>query len=886
MSSVVLPSLSPVSGRLARACVGCPVRAWLLTLGVVCSGGLLWAAALRDASLAPAGGAHVPWWAIGLVFFLAESYVVHVRFRRKAHTISLNEIALVTGLYVLQPHLLLLAQLVGGGAALAFRRRQRPLKLMLNLGQFSLTTGVAVVVFDQVWSGGDVFGPVGWAAALAAAVAASIGGIVFVAVTIGIGQREWLWRDWPETIAVSLLSTAATSCIALVLLEFGRTDLRAVVLVLLPGVVVAIALRGYVQQSRQREDLQFLYDSMKRTQGAAEFGLAIRQLLLAAQQFSGAEYGEILLLPAGGEPGLRSTLRADGEHLPPTDVVVVDDDERVLELMPEGGNVLALPARRPPGPLDDYLGARRLRDAMIATLREDGKPFGLLIVGDRAGGLDTFGEDSAKLLDTFAGHVSVLLENGRLERSLADVTELKDRLRHQAFHDPLTGLPNRAAFAEKAASVIGQPRDGDETTAVLFLDLDDFKSINDSKGHSAGDELLVQVAARVSACVRPDDFPVRLGGDEFGVLLGPITPEGAGITARRLVEAFDEPFVLSGWEARTHASIGIALAHSAASVDELLRNADIAMYAAKAAGKNQFAFYESTLHDSIRRQHEVAVELGDAVARGEIIPVFQPIVSLYSGQVAAFEALARWNRPGQGLVHPIEFVSVAEESGQLDLVGNSILHLACRAARQWQDADLDGVGIAVTVNLSPRQLLGDGLVDNVARTLVETRLEPRSLILEITESTMASNFEFAITRLEELRALGVRLALDDFGTGHSSLERLDLLPLDVLKIAKPFVDRLLESTAARRPLVGAFVTLCENLSLDCIAEGIEHPTQVSKLLNAGCRLGQGYHFSKPMLKADVADYLQTRRAPQEIVRVRPAWLRDDVTTTSGVRLGR
>jgi diguanylate cyclase (GGDEF)-like protein len=610
-----------------------------------------------------------------------------------------------------------------------------------------------------------------------------------------------------------------------------------------------------VKQHQHQEHLEFLYESLKETQGTTELGALLEELLGAAGHVTRADYVEFVLFPGEGEAATRAVRDKDGElRFGPDALGPID--QRAADLLPAAGGVVVLPTGRPASVFDEFLAARGLRDAMIAPLRAYGEPFGFLTVGDKTGDVGTFDAGSAALFETLASHAGVLVEYGRLKRTLADVTALKEQLRHQAYHDALTGLPNRTLFGRKAAEAMAQGRHLDRwTAAVLFIDLDDFKAINDTRGHKTGDELLVQVAERVRLSLRPGDLPARLGGDEFGVLLRPTTPDGAETVARRLVAAFDEPFVVGGRETYVRASLGVALASSAGDADELLQNADVAMYAAKAAGKRRIAHFEQRMHDAVRRRHTLALELDQAAERGEIKVVFQPILSLGDWRVIGCEALARWAHPDGRLVSPAEFIPVAEQVGLMGAIGETVLREACRAAREWKDADARNESVGVSVNLSPSQLAGAGLVDTVARILVETRMDSASLTLEVTETTAMRDVDVAIKRLSELRELGVQTALDDFGTGHSSLERLDVLPLTMLKIPKPFIDRLGDS---RSRIVDAFVQLAHSLELRCVAEGIERPMQILKLIEFGCTLGQGFHFARPMSKDDAAAYLRQR----------------------------
>jgi diguanylate cyclase (GGDEF)-like protein len=568
-----------------------------------------------------------------------------------------------------------------------------------------------------------------------------------------------------------------------------------------------------------------------------------------------ADYAEIFLFPTGPERGLRSVLGPAGPSTEHPELVA-RDDERALEALEASDGSVLLPAGRSQHQLDEYLSARGLRDGIVAALRGEEGTFGLLVVGERTGDVETFNPDDRRLLETFVGHASVMLENGRLERSLAEVTDLKERLRHQAFHDILTGLPNRALFTERVEAALAN---GNASPVVLFLDLDDFKNINDTLGHAMGDEVLSEVARRVRANVRTEDTAARLGGDEFAVLLEAPGENGAEVVAQNLLTAMREPITLGNRKTVVATSIGIAPASSAATGDELLRNADVAMYAAKESGKHRFAHYEPEMHVVIRRRHEFEVELKLALDREEIGVVFEPIVNLADGRIVAFEALARWFSPERGMVRPAEFIPVAEELGLMTEIGRRVLRLACQAARTWQTRYPSCAQAGVSVNLSPSELANAALADDVARALFETKLSPQSLMLEITESEMMRDLDVAHQRMDELRALGVKLVLDDFGTGRSSLERLMNFPLDALKIAKPFVDRLLEPTEPG--FIETFVQLTKSLDIGCIAEGIEFPVQVQQLLERGCTLGQGFHFTPPMTREDLDRYLSISAIP-------------------------
>jgi diguanylate cyclase (GGDEF)-like protein len=829
--------------RRIRFGFGAAAPIWLYTAVLVAGSVALWQLAIS--------GLHAP---LSPDLILTESYVVHVHFRRQAHTVSLNEVGLVFGLFLVEPAGLLGAMLIGSAVALGLKRRQPPVKLAWNLAQFAFTTSLAIVVFHAVAELGDPTGLAGWVAALISTSVASLTGIVLVTIIIAIAEREFDFSELPSTALLSLVATIATTSLTLVALVIVEINPLAIVLLIVPSSIVFVAFRAYVSQRRRHEHLEFLYESMQTTQTAPEFGLAIGQLLIAVRRLVRAEFAEILLFPTDSDTGLRSTINSLGEiQTQSSDATTALD---LITLVGTNGNAFLVPVAGSEHPLDEILAERGLPDAMISVLRGDDGPFGILIAGDRMGDIGSFDHNDLALFETFSGHASVLLQNGRLERSLAEVTELKEQLHHQAFHDALTGLPNRALFAERVEAALVRTREVGRRPAVLFVDLDDFKAVNDACGHDVGDALLIEVARRLTTCIRPEDTPSRLGGDEFAVLLESSTEDEARTVAERLLATFEQKFEIGEQELRIHASVGVAPATAGLGGGELIRNADVAMYSAKALGKHRVADYEPSMHLRMRRRHELSLELESAVERSEIEVTYQPIMSLEDRRVVAFEALARWKHPDRGVIMPAEFIHVAEETGLIVELGRSILTEACRRASLWQRTFPKHATTGVTVNLSPTELLDAHLPDVLRKTLLETRLAPEHLTLEITETSAMMEVDLILARLHELRDIGVRLALDDFGTGHSSLARLDDLPVDIIKIPKPFTDRLTSDTRDAS-LIGGLLQLARAMSLTSVVEGIESQGQVTRLLALDCALGQGFFFQRPILDSGLDRYLES-----------------------------
>ncbi len=498
---------------------------------------------------------------------------------------------------------------------------------------------------------------------------------------------------------------------------------------------------------------------------------------------------------------------------------------------------------------------RGLSRALATVLQGERGPVAVMLVGnvdDEA----WFGAEDIRLLETYAGHAGVLLENDRLEASVNELTAVKERLRHQAFHDSLTELPNRMLFTEHVARSLALGLE----TAVLFLDLDDFKAVNDRFGHPVGDALLVAFSDRLKACVRPADVPARLGGDEFAVLADGSDAEEVERVAARLVEALSEPFRVEGREIAVHASVGIAFATAASTADELVREADVAMYDAKQAGKQRVASYVPEMRDRVRGRNETAAALERSVGRGEINVHYQPIVELSGNRMVGVEALARWQRTGRELLSPVSFIPLADEIGVMVDIGRTVVREACVQARSWQSLFHEHDGLTINVNLAPSELHNPSLTREIEAVLEETGLAPCRLMLEITESGVMRQPAGALATMRSLRELGVRLALDDFGTGHSSLAHLRELPFDTLKIAKPFIAGLPDGHADAA-FVEAIVKLATSLEMDVIAEGIETAAQAEAALSLGCGLGQGFFFGSPLGEIGVTPYLTAGALP-------------------------
>jgi diguanylate cyclase (GGDEF)-like protein/PAS domain S-box-containing protein len=512
----------------------------------------------------------------------------------------------------------------------------------------------------------------------------------------------------------------------------------------------------------------------------------------------------------------------------------------------------------------------RLNDSALEVIHPEDRVFAERLFADvmRTPGAQVSGEMRVRHADGSWRFIEAVLKNllddpavGGVVVNYRDVTArkgLEEELRRQAFHDSLTGLANRALFADRLEHALARTHRFGQSIAVLFIDLDDFKTVNDSLGHGEGDHLLIAVAERLVGAMRAGDTIARMGGDEFAVLIeDPVEAEAPLAVARRLLAALEAPFERGAKELFVHASVGVATSTSRSqSADELLRDADVSMYMAKSNGKNRVELFVPSMHEAALARFALKADLERAVERGEFALVYQPIMHLATGQVAGVEALLRWHHPRRGLVGPTEFIPVAEETGLIIRLGRWVLEQACSQARAWDEET--STPLTMSVNVSARQVQAPGFVDEVAQVLATTGLAPARLTLELTESVLMQDVEQTASTLDALKALGVRLAIDDFGTGYSSLTYLDRFPIDELKIDRSFVSTM-TTGPDQSALVRSILKLGETLHLETVAEGIEQADQLAELKTLGAGLGQGYYFAEPLTPDALSVFLASGR---------------------------
>jgi diguanylate cyclase (GGDEF)-like protein len=797
--------------------------------------------------LEPLAHPHLPWWAIAVAFAVAERCVVHLHFRRGAHSFSLGDIPLVFGVIFCSAESFVLGCLLGCGLVLLFDRRLPPVKFVFNIGQLAVHACLAILIVHLLAIDTGQVDTRTWVSALIATQASALVGSSLILAAISFSEGMVKLRTLVHMLSMDLVVTTSNASLGLCGAVIAAEDAHALPLLLVPAATLFAAYRAYLSERERHKRLEFLYEANRTLARSREIAPALEGLLVRSLEAFRAEIAEIILFGSEENPSLRTLLGPGSyrELMEPVDSDVADEMREMLE---RTGGAITLDTPFGGGRLQRYLEARAVTHAIIAPLPGEERVIGAIILANRFGVVRSFDHDDLRLLDTLAGNASVALQYDRLEQAVLQLSVLQEQLHHQAYHDPLTGLANRSLFTDQVRETIASRRG---ELAVLFIDLDDFKTVNDSLGHAAGDELLVSVASRLRSSLRPEDVVARLGGDEFAVMVEDAhDAEAAAVkVSRRIMEAFVLPVGVGSESVSVYVSVGIATSHGGDfSAEEMIRDADVAMYKAKTSGKGHFEVFHPSMGAAVLERHGLKEELRLAIERQELTLYFQPIVDLDTERLVAEEALVRWEHPRRGLVGPSEFVPLAEETGLILSLGQYVLEEACQQACRWQArAAADPTGateVAVHVNLSAVELRDPELVRRVQRTLTEAEVDPRSLVFEITETVLLDDSERVSAAIGELRALGVRFALDDFGTGYSSLSYLHTLPFDMLKIAKSFVDGLARG-GREASFVRMIIELARTLGVTVIAEGIETQEQVDALITLECDLGQGFHLGRP-----------------------------------------
>lgn len=752
-----------------------------------------------------------------VLFVLAESSQFHVEVRQQAFSVSVSDLPLVVGLFLLPPWWLLAVRLLAAAFVLVLRR-PAPGKATVNVGLYLAEIGIASALLNA-FNPGDGTSPRDWAIAFGVVLVVDVLSVAAVILAMRILGTPPTGNDTLRMVLSVSLSGALTTTLALMALVVLDATSAGIWLLVLLAIVVALAHRAYYRLLRRHADLGQLL-SFTQTVGAADTtDEVVSTLLQQARRLLRAESAVIRLATTSGPA--------------PTPAGLVDP-----LIVPRG-------TRDPV--LRSWLTSAHLHDALLVPLRDNDEVLGMIQVGNRLGEASTFGSDDLRLLQTLVAHAEVLWRNGRL----------LEQLRHDATHDGLTGLGNRDHFRTELEKHLPALRENgsdgdDERAAVLLLDLDRFKEVNDTLGHPVGDDLLRSVAQRIGEHVPPEAVVARLGGDEFAVLLPRTTPGATGLeVAARIRQGLTEPFEVQDTFLEVGASIGVAAipadGHDAST---LLQHADVAMYVAKRQSQGVARYQQDDDRSNVHRL-AMAGDLRRSLRDSDVVMHMQPQTRLSTGEVACWEALARWEHPTRGRVMPDDFITLAEQTGLIGQLTQVALVQSLTQCHGWL-ADSPNVGVAV--NLSPRQLLDPDLPSTVSDILRSSGVPARLLTLEITESSIMTDPAAAAAALATLRELGVRLSIDDFGTGHSALAYLQRLPLDEVKIDKSFTMAMTTDPSARA-IVRAIIDLAHTLGLSVVAEGVEDVPTRTLLLEYGCDVMQGYLLSRPMPAVEVSGWM-------------------------------
>ena len=814
---------------------------WLLVALIAGTTAALYFAVVRDLP-AYTDGFQIPWWALAIGFAATEIFVVHAHIRGSAHTLSLSELPLVAGLLLATPQELVVAQVAGPIVVLLFVRGSAPVKVAFNVAQFALTATLSVIVLHALVPAPAEIGPGVWSATFAAVGAGSLVAAALVLAVIALAEGTLPSLEMLRMFGVDLVVSLTNTSIGLAGATLMAQDWSAGWLIIPPAAVLILAYRAYMSEHTKHQSLDFLYGVARSLSRAADIESALVDLLERTRGAFRVRTAEIILFGTSGEVPLRTSL--DGGGVKQTMQPVSHELATALRACLRNERAAVVTRASAPPALAEYLREHEITEAAIAPVPGETRLVGVMLLGDRLGATTDFGGADLRLFETLAGHAGMSLEFDRLEQAIRRMRELQGALERQAYRDPLTDLANRALFMRRVHESLSR-RSG--TSTVLFLDLDDFKRINDHAGHAAGDAVLMAAADRIRGCVRPSDLAARLGGDEFAVLLEDADERRGTEVAHRIVALLSEAVTVNGQPCWVRASIGIASAGARAGMDadDLMRHADIAMYRAKEAGKGQVRAFTPDMHPNALTKAPSRDEILAALDAGEFVAHYQPIVAVGSGDIVAAEALVRWNHPRHGLLAPAAFIPAAEATGTIPGIDRAMLEQACREAAAWTEEDGYARDAAVHVNLSGEGLRTNELVGVVEDVLRRTGLAPRRLVLELTESVLIAEMPTAQPVLTALRSLGVRIALDDFGTGYSSLSCLRSLPVDILKVAKPFVDG-----AGRTPhdhaLLAMIIELGSLFGVSVVAEGIERQDQLDALADLRCDMGQGFYLGRPL----------------------------------------
>ena len=800
------------------------------------------------------GSFQVAWPLLALGFVLADTFAVHIELRDNAHSFTMIELPLMIGLFLCPPDQMILARMVGMLVALVGVRRQRLLKTLFNLALGTLETVALIAVFLAVVNPLHTTGARVWLAAIAAAIMVNL--IQSVAITIVIGLSgapvgKGVAARMAGLGALTAVGMASLGIVSVMVVEINHVGLALVGAV---AGLMFVAYRGYAMQAQGYGNLENLYELTRKLACAPSLEDSMRFTLEEACELVRAEQSELALLESNDAS--TSTVRVRLTKARELQMISEPFDHDIVHAtVMETQAAVVIPRTTSDPAQRRYLTENHIVDLVSVPVFQSGSIVGTLAAHNRLGDVSTFDSEDAKIFATLAHHVGTALENARLIERLRTEVAQKE---HQALHDTLTGLGNRDLFAIRADAALRESQAGGWQVAVMLMDLNRFKDVNDTLGHHHGDMLLQQVAERVTHAMPKAATIARLGGDEFALLLPQIrSATEAEHAAVSVQTALQHPFVVGRVQLAVNAAIGISVAPAhGTDVSTLLQHADIAMYNAKDNRDAGVEIYDADHNRHSTRRLTLAAELQTAISQRELEVYYQPKADLRTGRVVGVEALARWQHAQHGAIPPDEFVELAESTGLMRQMTTLVLDLALQQIHSWRDVGLD---LPVAVNLSARSLLEIDLAEQLETMCRTHAVEPRQLILEITETQMMADPQRTISLLERVAELGIQVSIDDFGTGYSSLAYLQRLPVHEIKVDKSFVLAMTADDTNTK-IVRSIIDLGHNLQLRVVAEGVEDRYTWDALKALGCDIAQGYYLSRPLPAHQLTPWLQQQFA--------------------------
>jgi diguanylate cyclase (GGDEF)-like protein len=849
--------------RLRSLLPGPRAAVLLIVVGLLAFVALVWAGGvIHPTPIAhPAGttgGGRLWGWVLTGFFAVTECAVLHVQVRREGESISLSEIPLVLGLFLLGPAGTMTTAVMGCGLAYVVLLRQSPIKSLFNISLRAAAVTLTLVVLQVLAPAAVVTDPRTWGATLLALIAATEFEGLAVLVVVGMHEGAIGVRALSQELISGAVLPPVVGCLGLVTIVTIQANAWAGGLLIVAGGAVLAGFKAHAALIDRHRSLTRLFDYSQEMIAPREIEEIVTRVLAGTRELLRAEAAELVLMDFDRGTGRRYLLARGSDSVQQSSIPTLPHIAVWGPVIDQGVPVLAARGRRGRAHAD-RLRALGYREGIIAPLFDDSGLIGTLLVADRMGEIKPFGRDDVPILQTAANHAGLVIRGGHLV----------ERLRQDALHDALTGLANRTMFRECLHNqLIELDRSSDledlsdSGITVLLLDLDGFKEVNDSLGHHAGDALLIHVAGCLTRATGPNAIVARLGGDEFAVLLPNAATEAAALaTTRQIEDALAEPVDVEGVQVQVRASIGVALAPSHGTDPTLLlRHADQAMYQAKADGGGTHVHFDAPqtiLGDSAAESPlELLAQLRQGIVDGQITIFCQPQTDPQSGCVMGAEALVRWEHPVRGTLSPADFLPLAERHGLMPSLTTIVLEQAAAAAAKWR---AHGLNLTVSVNIPPDLLTTPATLEAITTTLTHYALPPATLTLEITEDGLVKDPDRAASTLAALRRLGVRLSIDDFGTGYSSLSYLRRLPVDEIKIDRSFITTL-AGDSYNRIIASSIIDLAHNLSMTVVAEGIEDLDTLAHLASLGPDIAQGYHIAHPMSADDFLSWLTDRNA--------------------------